>query len=125
MQLHARITSPKSSLNLDELPKYKGVRNYHENSILKAAEALEDYYKASDELDAFQTEMIANIDRLPFAERVALTYIYYYNLDKAPDKRATGICNFLGIRRRDLSLIVRSAKQHLREILTEQGIEIE
>lgn len=125
MRLSSRASSVPSSADFKEVRTSS--RNLHRNEdlILESANALEEYYAADDELTTFRRELLSNLDQLPFRERVALSFMYYYNLDREADERSVGICRAVSCRKKDVPEIISSAKQHLRELLLQQGTEVE
>lgn len=126
VRAHNRASSPAAAhINADGISSRSG-SNTNENKIIMAAEAWAKYDKAANQYDAYYRQLKRNLAKLSLYERVALEIIYIDNMGKPQEKRRAGLCQALGVRTRaECRPIVTAAKEHLTEILTAQGVEIE
>ena len=115
MRLAEKVVSPQSS---------KDVR-CEEKKLLKSSEALEAYYDADRDYWDYINGLRDQLQKLEYRDRIALETTYIYNLDKPMGKRTSGITKFLGIKKKDIPELMKEAKEHLRELLISEGIEIE
>lgn len=124
MRLSERTISPRSSLNFDGMPRNTG-SNTRELQLVKASAALEKYYKAADRYESYRDEILANLSQIDYSYRIALEYVYVWNLDKEVTCRNTGLCRVIDIRKKDLPFHIKAAKAQLRHVLIDQGIDVE
>lgn len=119
-----KANSPRSSLDIDGMPHRTGV-NTRELQLIEVAEALEKYYAASDEYEEYRNEVLSSLSKLDYNHRIALEHVYVWELDREPQARLNGLCQLLDIRKGDLQKHMSKAKAQLKEILLEQGKDIE
>lgn len=124
MRLAEKVVSPQSSLHNDGMPRSKDVR-CEEKKLLKSSEALEAYYDADRDYWDYINRLRDQLQKLEYRDRIALETTYIYNLDKPMGKRTSDITKFLDIKKRDIPELMKEAKEHLRELLISEGIEIE
>jgi len=122
-----RASSPASGfINPDGIPRTTSNRSSHEDLIIKAAEAAAESDRAWRKYRAFEKHLERNLKKLDYRERWALEQIYIWNMGKPPEKRRVGVCRWCHCRTKaEAAVLIRQAKQHLTEVLREQGIEIE
>lgn len=130
MRSHNRASSPAAAhINSDGITSRSGY-NSTEDKLIKAADAWAKFDKASTLYFGYENQLNRNLDKLAklygWHERAALEVIYIENMGRPREQRRSGLCRRLGVRTKvEAGEVVRAAKQHLAEILTEQGIPIE
>lgn len=124
MRMTERATSPQSSLHSDGTPRAKDVRS-REKMLISSSSALEEYFDADTEHSDYMDKMTAALGKLEFRDRYVLETAYIFNLNKPRENRTSGIAKFLGVRKKDVPGLMKEAKEHLRELLISEGIEIE
>lgn len=125
MKLSARASSPRSSLDIDELPRNGSGQNTREKMLLESSEALSEYYKAWNEYEEFYTLFEECIKQLDFTERCIITTIYIDNMGRPREQRYNGIFQWTDLRRAQIPPREKEAEEHLIEILKAKGIEID
>ena len=130
MRSHNRASSPAAAhINSDGITSRSGY-NGTEDKLIRAADAWAKYNRADMLYDGYYNQLEKQLDKLAklygWHERAALEVIYIENMGRPREQRRSGLCRRLGVRTKvEAGEVVRAAKQHLAEILTEQGIPIE
>ena len=125
MKLSARASDPKSSLDINDVPIIQSGSNSRENLLIESSMALEEYYKADDEYQAYNKEYTDSLNQLSLAERFLLDKIYIDNRGRPKGERYKGICLKMGVKKNEIPALEKAAEQHLKQILLEKGVEIE
>lgn len=130
MRAHNRASAPAAAhIDADGITSRNGY-NSTEDKLIKAADALARYNKASDLYYGYSKQFDKNLETLAnlygWTERAALEQIYIDNMGKPPERRRAGVCRRCCCRTKaEAAELIRQAKQHLTDILTAQGILIE
>ena len=125
MRLSEKAQAPPSPMRFDGMPRTRSGSNTHEILMEKAAEALRQYYKISDERDAFRDEIEENIESLEFKDRIIIREVYMWNLHKPPEKRTGTLWGYLRLKKCDQPAAIEAAKAHFRDLLLMKGYNIE
>lgn len=124
MRISAKISSPRSSLDTDGMP-HGSSGNTRERQLLESSLVLDEYIAANNEYESYRDEVLSNLKRLEYKQRAALEEIYVWRLDCEVSKRGAGLCRLLNVSKHELSQVIKSAKEELKQILIEQGMDIE
>ena len=126
-EAEAIVESPRSSLNLgDGTPIQRGHSNSVENKMMKYVEASDEWRKAVKERDDFKTALYDNIYQLYYWEGLVIERLYVYGAYDEPRDEVTEVYDILHTyNERKVRLKIKEAKQHLRQILIDQGMDIE
>lgn len=124
-ELEERATSPRSSFNFgSDVHKCGSGRNITEDRITAAADALLAYRRSLDEYIRAREELMQNIYNMIYWQGLIIERVYIYNINAADD--LVGIGEILNTKSRGVILEkLDEAKQNLRRILIDQGIDIE
>ena len=124
-KLSAKAAGPQSSWNMDADKIHGNRGNIREELLIRAADAEAAYWNAYDAYETYRDELETSLSRLEYRDRVVLEHVYIYNLDKDKADRTVGICRLTGARKRDIPVMLKDAKQRLRQVLLDDGIDIE
>lgn len=124
MQLCSRTTSPQSALHNDDMPRSRDI-HARERLLTESSDALTAYLEADKKYNDYLDFLESNFKKLEYRHRIALEIKYINNLDRPREKRGSGISRFLGIRRAEVPALIRAAKEQLKEVLRDQGLDIE
>lgn len=126
LRLLERASSPIAShIDPTGVPKAKNYKSLHEDLLIELSDAAEKSMKAWRKYSAFRDHLERNLKKLDYAEAWALEQIYIWNMGKPPERRRAGVCRHCDCRTKaEADALIRKAKQHLTEVLIEQGIEV-
>lgn len=130
MRLLESASAPAAArIDPDGLPKAKNYRNSHEDLLIRVADAGAAYNNAWDKYEKFYKQLEKNLETLAnlygWTERAALEVIYIENMGRPQETRRGGVCRRCNCcTKAEAAILIKQAKQHLTEILKEQGIEI-
>lgn len=124
MQLCSRTTSPQSTLHNDDMPRSRDI-HARERLLIESSEALNAYFDADKRYSYYLMFLESNFAKLEYRHKIALETVYITNLHRPREQRINGISRFLGIRRAEVPALIRAAKEQLKEVLRDQGIDVE
>ena len=127
LKMRDRATAPASAhISTDGVPASRSGRNGREDLLIDVADAWAEYCEALREYSAFADQLDNHLELLEirhgWPERAALEIVYIDNMGKPPERRIVGVCRHCDRRTRaEAAALIEKAKQHLTEILREQG----
>ena len=125
MQCADRAFSPRSASSYD-MPHSKSHDNQTETLLIELADADAAYTAALEEYRAFREQLENSIYNLFYWEGLVIYQVYFINGLLERDDDLTGLDEILKTHNRGVMISkLNEAKQHLRQILIDQGIEIE
>lgn len=119
-----RATSLQSSFNFD-MPRRIADQNATEARLVELADAQREWKEANEAYATFKEQLERSLYNLLYWEGLLIDQAYIYNVIYGRD-HLYGLDEILKTRNRGVMISkLNEAKQHLRQILIDQGIEIE
>ena len=126
LRLSERAAAPRSAGALNKIPTKKKDPHAHEELIIKAAEALDEFYKIDNLYYQLDELMKKAFRQMPPGEGSALECVYKENALRKSTDQFTGVCRRLDLRKKtEIPAAMRKCESDLADALRKMGVSLD